>query len=247
MENSDIVYGKNAVEALFNEAKTSRINKILVSQNGKKDLKILNIMKLAKENKIPVQEVPKEKLQTYTKESHQGIVALVAPIEYASLENVLLNLPADKNNLIIILDNVQDPHNLGAIIRSAKCAGASAVIIPKRGGSPVTPTVEKCSAGAVSLIPIVQVTNINNAIDKLKEANFWIYGAEASGSEIYHKMQYNSNTAFVMGGEDEGISRLTAQKCDVLVKIPMGSTFNSLNVSNAAAILMFEFLRQQNF
>ncbi len=247
MENSDIVYGKNAVEALFKDEKTNRINKILVSQNAKKDPKILNIIKLAKENKIPLLEVPKEKLQTYTKESHQGIIALVAPIEYASLDEVLENLSYEKNNLIIILDNVQDPHNLGAIIRSAKCADAAAVIIPKRGGSPVTPTVEKCSAGAVSLIPIIQVTNINNAIDKLKEFNFWIYGAEASGTEIYYKMKYNSNTAFVMGGENEGISKLTAQKCDVVVKIPMEGEFNSLNVSNAAAILMFEFLRQQNF
>ena len=247
MDNSDIVYGKNAVESLFKEEQTSRINKILVSQNAKKDLKVLNIIKLAKANKIPLFEVPKEKLQSYTKESHQGILALVAPIEYTPLEDVLSNLQTDENNLIIILDNIQDPHNLGAIIRSAKCAGAVAVIIPKRGCSPVTPTVEKCSAGAVSLIPIVQVTNINNAIDKLKEANFWIYGAEASGNESYHKMKYNSNTAFVLGGEDEGISRLTAEKCDVLIKIPMKGSFNSLNVSNAGAILMFEFLRQQNF
>lgn len=246
MENTDIVYGKNAVEALFEEEKTSRINKILISQNAKKDLKILSIIKLARENKIPVQEVPKEKLQSFTRESHQGIIALVSPIEYAGLDEVLSNLPQGKNNLVIILDGVQDPHNLGAIIRSAKCAGAVAVIIPKRGGSLVTPTVEKCSAGAVSLIPIVQVTNINNTIEKLKEFNFWIYGAEASGKESYSDMKYNSNTAFVMGGENEGISRLTAQKCDILIKIPMASDFNSLNVSNAAAVLMFEFLRQQN-
>ncbi len=247
MEHNDIVYGKNAIEGLLKSERASRINKILISQHAKKDPKIANIVKEAIENKIPVQNVPKEKLSQLTNQaSHQGVIAYISPIEYADLEEVLEEIEGEEeNSLIIMLDGVQDPHNLGAIIRSAKCAGAKAVIIPKRNASLVTSTVEKCSAGAVSLIPIVQVTNLNNAIDTLKEHGFWIYAAEANGEQNYYDAKYNSNTVFVLGGENQGVSKLTTQKCDVTIKINMKGDFNSLNVSNAASILMFEFLRQQ--
>ena len=247
MENNDIVYGKNAVEALFNSDRASRINKILISQHAKKDPKIANIIKEAIDNKIPIQNVPKEKLGILTNQAaHQGVIAYISPIQYADLEETLESIKdKQENSLIIMLDGVQDPHNLGAIIRSAKCAGADAVIIPKRNSSLVTSTVEKCSAGAVSLIPIIQVTNLNNAIDLLKEYGFWIYAAEANGEQYHHKVKYNTNTAFVMGGENQGVSKLTTKKCDMTIKINMKGEFNSLNVSNAASILMFEFLRQQ--
>lgn len=247
MENNDIVYGKNAVEALFKSDRASRINKILISQHAKKDPKIANIIKEAIDNKIPVQNVPKEKLCILTNQAaHQGVIAYISPIQYADLEETLESIKdKQENSLIIMLDGVQDPHNLGAIIRSAKCAGADAVIIPKRNSSLVNSTVEKCSAGAVSLIPIVQVTNLNNAIDLLKEYGFWVYAAEANGEQKHHSVKYNTNTAFVMGGENQGVSKLTTQKCDMTIKINMKGEFNSLNVSNAASILMFEFLRQQ--
>ena len=213
---------------------------------SKKDEKISNIISMANNNRIPVQFVPKEKLTLITNQAHQGVIAYIAPIQYADLEDVLENIKSkEENSLIIMLDGVQDPHNLGAIIRTAKCAGADAVIIPKRNASLVTSTVEKCSAGAVSLIPIVQVTNLNNAIDLLKEHGFWAYAAEADGTESYTKVKYNTNTLFVVGGENQGVSKLTRQKCDVTIKINMKGEFNSLNVSNAAGILMFEFLRQQ--
>jgi len=246
MDNNDIVYGKNAIEALLQSDRISRINKILIFSGAKKDNKISSIIKCANDNKIPVQFVPKEKLSTITNQVHQGVIAFISPVEYASLEDVLENIKDKKeNSLMIMLDGVQDPHNLGAIIRTAKCAGADAVIIPKRNSSLVTSTVEKCSAGAVSLIPIVQVSNLNNAIDLLKKHGFWVYGAEANGTENYTKVKYNSNTLLVLGGENQGISKLTSEKCDVIIKINMKGNFNSLNVSNAAGILMFEFLRQQ--
>jgi len=246
MENNDIVYGKNSVEALLQSDRINRVNKILIAQHAKKDPKIVNIVKMAIDNKIPVQNVPKEKLSLLTTQAHQGVIAYISPIQYADLEDVLDNIKdKQENSLVIILDGVQDPHNLGAIIRSAKCAGAQAVIIPKRNSCSVNSTVEKCSAGAVSLIPIVQVGNINNAIDLLKEHGFWVYGAEANGEQNYCDVKYNSNTAIVMGGENQGVSKLTTQKCDVTIKINMKGDFNSLNVSNAASILMFEFLRQQ--
>jgi len=248
MESNDIIYGKNAVEELLKSDRCGRINKILISQTSKKDNKISDIISLANDNRIPLQFVPKEKLSSLTTQIHQGVMAFISPIEYADLEEVLGSIKkrnSEENSLIIMLDGVQDPHNLGAIIRTAKCAGADAVIIPKRNASLVTSTVEKCSAGATSLIPIVQVTNLNNAIDTLKNYGYWVYGAEASGEQNYYDAKYNSNTVFVMGGENSGVSKLTSQKCDMMIKINMKGTFNSLNVSNAAAILMFEFLRQQ--
>ena len=246
MENNDIVYGKNTVEGLFLSNRVKRINKILVFSGAKKDSKISEIIKLANENHIPLQFVPKEKLSAITNQVHQGVIAMISPIEYAELEDVIEKTKnKNENSLMIMLDGVQDPHNLGAIIRTAKCAGADAVIIPKRNTSLVTSTVEKCSAGAASLIPIVQVSNLNNAIETLKDNGFWVYGAEADGKENYSDIKYNSNTLFVMGGENQGVSKLTKEKCDVMIKIKMKGDFNSLNVSNAASILMFEFLRQQ--
>ena len=246
MDNNDIVYGKNAVEALFQSERAKRINKVLIFSGAKKDSKISEIIKLANENRIPLQFVPKEKLSAITSQVHQGVIAMISPIEYADLEDVLEKIKGkEENSLMIMLDGVQDPHNLGAIIRTAKCAGADAVIIPKRNTSLVTSTVEKTSAGAASLIPIVQVSNLNNAIETLKDNGFWVYGAEADGEVSYTKANYNSNTLFVLGGENQGVSKLTREKCDVMVKINMKGEFNSLNVSNAASILMFEFLRQQ--
>ncbi len=246
MDNNDIVYGKNAVEGLFKSNRVKRINKILIFSGAKKDTKISEIIKMANENRIPLQFVPKEKLSALTSQVHQGVIAMISPIEYASLEDILeKNKDKEENSLMIMLDGVQDPHNLGAIIRTAKCAGADAVIIPKRNTSLVTSTVEKTSAGAASLIPIVQVSNLNNAIETIKKYGFWVYGAEADGEISYTKAKYNSNTLFVMGGENQGVSKLTREKCDVIVKINMKGEFNSLNVSNAASILMFEFLRQQ--
>ena len=246
MENNDIVYGKNAVEGLFKSERIKRINKILIFSGAKKDSKISEIIKLSNENRIPVQFVPKEKLSAITNQVHQGVIAMISPIEYAELEDVLEKIKdKNENSLMIMLDGVQDPHNLGAIIRTAKCAGADGVIIPKRNTSLVTSIVEKTSAGAASLIPIIQVSNLNNAIETLKEHGFWVYGAEADGEMNYTQAKYNSNTLFVMGGENQGVSKLTREKCDVMIKINMKGDFNSLNVSNAASILMFEFLRQQ--
>ena len=246
MDNNDIVYGKNAVEGLLQSDRIKRINKILIFSGAKKDSKISEIIKIANENRIPLQFVPKEKLSAITSQVHQGVIAMISPIEYAELEDVIEKIKnKQENSLMIMLDGVQDPHNLGAIIRTAKCAGADAVIIPKRNTSLVTSTVEKTSAGAVSLIPIIQVSNLNNAIETLKDNGFWVYGAEADGDVNYTKAKYNSNTLFVLGGENQGVSKLTKEKCDITVKINMKGDFNSLNVSNAASILMFEFLRQQ--
>lgn len=242
----EIIFGKNAVISILESDRS--INRILLSKGMKFDNKVKKILNLSKANKIPFQEVPKEKINSYTEESHQGVIALVSPIEYTDFEELIAKLRNKENNsLIVILDGVKDPHNLGAIIRSAKCAGADGIIIPKRRTSPVTSTVEKSSAGAVSKIPIVQVSNLNNVISILKENNFWLVGAESSGDKNYFEIDYDMNCAIVLGGENEGISKLVAKNCDMLAKIPMPGGFNSLNVSNAASIMLFEVVRQNHF
>ena len=236
----DIFRKDGTISLLYEAIKNSRND---LSEHFTKDL----INQTICETQLKQNKFSKEKLGILTNQAaHQGVVAYISPIQYADLEETLESIKDKQENaLIIMLDGVQDPHNLGAIIRSAKCAGADAVIIPKRNSSLVTSTVEKCSAGAVSLIPIIQVTNLNNAIDLLKEYGFWIYAAEANGEQYHHKVKYNTNTVFVMGGENQGVSKLTTKKCDMTIKINMKGEFNSLNVSNAASILMFEFLRQQ--
>ena len=186
-----------------------------------------------------------EKINIYTKDSHQGIIAFVSPIKYTELNEFVYKLKDKKDNsLVVILDGVQDPHNLGAIIRTAKCAGADAVIIPQRRSASINATVNKSSAGAVSLIPIIQVTNINQCIETLKENNFWIVGIENTGDKNYFDIDFNMNCAIVLGGEDEGISKLVEKNCDIIAKITMPGSFNSLNVSNAASIVLFEIVKQ---
>ena len=240
----DKIYGRNPVAELIKSGKD--IDKLYINKEIS-DGSIKSIIGKAKDRNIIISYCTREKLDDLCETTkHQGVLAIVPQTEYVDISDIL-NLAKEKNEkpFIFLLDEIEDPHNLGAIIRTAKCAGAKAVIIPKRNTALVTSTVEKCSAGAVSLIPIVQVANLNNAIDKLKEHGFWVYGAEANGEQNYYDAKYNTNTLFVLGGENQGISKLTAQKCDIMVKINMKGDFNSLNVSNAAGILMFEFLRQQ--
>ncbi|OGI16930.1 MAG: 23S rRNA (guanosine(2251)-2'-O)-methyltransferase RlmB [Candidatus Melainabacteria bacterium RIFOXYA2_FULL_32_9] len=160
-------------------------------------------------------------------------------------DDLLNNLKNVKNSLVIILDGVEDPHNFGSIVRTAVAAGADGIIIPKRRSTPVTSTVEKASAGTVEKIPIVQVTNIVNAIEKLKENNFWIFGAESTGEKYYFEADYNLNCTLVVGGEGQGISTLVKKHCDILIKIPMPGKINSLNVANATSIIIYEILRQR--
>lgn len=244
MSNEDIVYGKNSVESLLDSDDRS-INKIFISKGLNFDSKLKKIIQTAKNRNIIVQEVPKEKLNALVQEGHQGIIAMVSPVEYKDFDDFIAELNTEKNSLVIILDGVEDPHNLGAIIRTAVCAGADGIIIPKRRASQVNATVEKTSAGAVSHIPIIQVGNLNKTIEKLKENRFWVIGAEADGKDNYFDIKYDMNCALVLGGENQGVSNLVKKNCDILVKIPMLSDFNSLNVSNAASILIYEVVRQK--
>ena len=177
---------------------------------------------------------------------HQGLIARVTPFKYSEVEHILAY--AEKRNeqpFIIILDEIEDPHNLGSIIRTAELCGVHGIIIPKRRNVGVTSTVYKCSAGAVEHMRIAKVTNVNATIDTLKEKGIWIYGADIEGKDYSYNVDFGGPCAIVIGSEGKGISNLTLKKCDVLVKIPMIGKINSLNASVAGGILLYEIFRQR--
>jgi 23S rRNA (guanosine2251-2'-O)-methyltransferase len=245
MENNEIIYGRNTVESLL-EGNKKIINKIFLAKGIKFDAKIQRIIEIARNSGIVIQDVPREKLDSIAPGTHQGIAASVSPVEYVDFDMFLDKLrTSSKQPLVIILDGVEDPHNFGSIIRTAFAAGADGIIIPKRRSSPVTATVEKASAGAVRNIPIIQVTNINSAIEKLKEAAFWTVGADSSGDKYYFDIKYDMNCALIMGGEGKGLNQLVKKNCDYIAKIPMPGKIDSLNVANAASIMIYEIIRQR--
>ena len=243
LPQNDYIYGKNAVtEALYKNP--SRINKIIISKSITNDAKVNEIIELAKNNSVVFQFVPKERFVQYSNTANQGVVAFVSPVSYTDLYE-FLNTPKDGYSRVIILDGVEDPHNLGAIIRTSACAGFDAIIIPSRRNAQVNSTVEKTSAGAINHIPLIQVNSLSNAIDKLKDNDYWIIAADAQGKDNYFDINYTDmNFALIMGGEETGVSKNNMKKSDFIVKIPMLRNFNSLNVSNAACAIIYESLRQ---
>lgn len=235
-EESGVIYGRNAVlEAL----KGGQVLDKLFVQSGEREGSITLIIAKAKEVGIPVLYVQKEKLDNLSRSgAHQGVVAMIAGVTYHTIDEILA-IASEKGEapFLVIADGVEDPHNLGAIIRSAEGAGAHGLIIAKRHSSPVTPTVIKASAGAAAHLPIAKVTNLATTIDELKEMGVWIYGAEAGGTSLYESDPTGS-VAFVVGSEGKGISRLIKEKCDFILSIPMYGQVNSFNVSCAAAVLL---------
>jgi len=240
----DIVEGRNAVIETLKSDRT--IEQILVAK-GDLSGSINMILALAKEKKTVVKEVDRKKLdQMSLTGSHQGVIAQVTPFKYSEVEDIL-NYAAERNEkpFLIILDEIEDPHNFGSIVRTADACGVHGIIIPKRRNVGVTPVVFKTSAGACEHMKIAKVTNINVAIDKLKESGIWIYGADMHGSEYCYNADMRGAIAMVIGSEGRGIAKLTREKCDVLVRIPMVGKISSLNASVAGGILMYEILRQK--
>lgn len=240
---SDIIFGKNSVlEALI--AGDREINKILISKNLHSDEKLNKIKELARKNGVVYQFVAKEKFQNYAEYNHQGVIAQISPIKYTELED-FLEKPYT-NASLVILDGVEDPHNLGAIIRTCVCAGVSGIIIPSRRNVLVSSIVEKTSAGAINHIPIIKVNSLVNAVQKLKNKDWWIIATDASAKDNYYNIDYcNMNSAIIMGAEHAGVSKSLLKLSDFVVKIPMMNDFNSLNVSNALSAIIFETLRQK--
>lgn len=240
----DIVEGRNAVIETLKSDRT--IDQILVAK-GDLSGSINMILALAKEKKIVVKEVDRKKLDQMTQTgSHQGVIAQVTAFKYSEIEDMLaLAAERDEQPFLIILDEIEDPHNFGSIVRTADACGAHGIIIPKRRNVGVTPVVFKTSAGACEHMKIAKVTNINAAIDKLKEKGIWIYGADMHGREYCYNADMKGAIALVIGSEGRGMAKLTREKCDVLVKIPMVGKISSLNASVAGGILMYEILRQK--
>lgn len=240
--NESVIAGRHAVKELLRT--DSDINKIFIQETINKQ-QVKDILELARKKKVVVQSVHKNKLDGLTKERHQGIVALVSAHEYMPFESLIEKIEGRHAN-IIILDGLEDPHNLGSILRTCDAAGFDGVIIPKRRSVQLTDTVAKTSTGAIEYVPVVRVTNINQTIDQLKAAGFWVVGSDGSGDMDYREMNADGRTALVVGSEGEGISRKTLEKCDFVVKIPMLGEITSLNASVSAALLMYEVYRKQH-
>lgn len=242
--HENIIAGRNPV----NEAlKSNReINYILISR-GNNSGSILPIVAMAKNKGIPIKECNPKKLDFMCSGApHQGIIAVAASYKYSELEDIFdLSKSRGEDPFIIIANEIEDPHNLGAIIRSAECAGAHGIIIPKRRSSSLTYVVSKASAGAIEYIPIVRVTNIASTLDDLKKRGIWIYGADMDGQTCYNT-DLTGPVALVVGNEGKGISRLVKEKCDIILSLPVKGNISSLNASVAAGVLMYEILRQKS-
>lgn len=239
----DIIFGKNSVtEALISG--TREINKILISKSLHSDAKLEKIKTLAKEKGVIFQFVAKEKFQQYAEFNHQGVIAQISPLKYADLDEFLEK--NHENSSIVILDGIEDPHNFGAIIRTCVCAGVDGIIIPSRRNVQVNSVVEKTSAGAINHIPIIKVNSLTNAVQQLRESNWWVIATDAHAKDNYFDINYNDmNFALIMGAEHAGVSKSLLKMSDFTVKIPMLKEFNSLNVSTAMSAIIFESVRQK--
>lgn len=227
------IYGKNvAVEAM---QKKKEIRKAFIYREFHDEFLISALQK----NKIPVQYMSKKELDELAKGNHQGIILDVPDYKYETIDDI-----SSENNLIVMLDHLEDPHNFGAIIRTCEAAGVDAIIIPKDRSVDVTSTVIKVSAGAIHNMKIIKVTNLVHTMEELKKKGFWFIGTDMEG-EVYDTLDYKGNTCIIIGNEGKGISRLVAENCDFMASIPMNGTINSLNASVAAGIIIFEAVKQR--
>ena len=241
---NDQVEGRNSVLELLESGKD--INKLYIA-DGEKHGSIHKIIALAKERKVVINKVDKYKLDRMSQtENHQGVIAIVPPYEYCDVDDIL-ELAKSKNDkaFILILDGIEDPHNLGSIIRTAETAGVHGIIIPKRRAAAVNSTVSKVSAGAVEHMKIARVNNINETIKYLKENDIWVCGTDMNTDTYYYEQDYKMPIAIVIGSEGFGMSRLVKENCDFLVKIPMKGKITSLNASVSAGIVMYEVVKQR--
>lgn len=241
---NDQVEGRNSVLELLESGKD--INKLYIS-DGEKHGSIHKIIALAKERKVVINKVDKYKLDKMSQtENHQGVIAIVPPYEYCDVDDILEQAKSkNEKAFILILDGIEDPHNLGSIIRTAETAGVHGIIIPKRRAAAVNSTVSKVSAGAVEHVKIARVNNINEAIKYLKENDIWVCGTDMNTNTYYYDQDYKMPVAIVIGSEGFGMSRLVKENCDFLVKIPMKGKITSLNASVSAGIVMYEVVKQR--
>ncbi|AUT03416.1 23S rRNA (guanosine(2251)-2'-O)-methyltransferase RlmB [Nostoc sp. CENA543] len=243
-EDSDIIYGRHPVlTALENQRE---LNRIWVTSRLRYDPRFHNLILQAKENGTVIDEVDPKRLDQITYQAnHQGIAAQIAPYSYIELHELIAQAKTVNDPVIVVADGITDPHNLGAIIRTAEAVGAQGLIIPQRRASGITSTVVKVAAGALENFPVARVTNLSRALEELKEAGFWIYGTAADASEPLHTVSFRGPIVLVIGSEGEGLSMLTQRSCDVLVSIPLLGKTPSLNASVASGMALYEIFRQR--
>lgn len=237
------IEGKNPVKELLNSDVT--IEKIMIA-DGTNDQEVRALQKQARERGVKVEFVDRRGLDKLSETGHhQGVIAIYSEFKYADLSSTISKARADgKDIMFVVLDEVLDPHNLGSVIRVAECAGATGVIIPNRRSATVNETVVRTSAGATAYMPVIKVSNLNQAIEEMKKQNIWVYAADMDGEQM-HKTNLKGDIAFVVGGEGTGVKALTKKLCDGVISIPMFGKVNSLNASVSAGIVLYEAVRQR--
>nr|WP_017553266.1 23S rRNA (guanosine(2251)-2'-O)-methyltransferase RlmB [Heyndrickxia coagulans] len=242
--DQEYIAGKNPVLEALRAGR--EINKIWIAEGSQKGA-TKQVMELARERKVAVQFVPKKRIDQVADEAHQGVLALVAAYRYAETGD-MFKLAKERNEhpFILILDELEDPHNLGSILRTADAVGAHGVIIPKRRSVALTATVAKASTGAIEHIPVARVTNLSQTIAGLKQQGLWIAGTDASGTTDYRQMDADLPLGLVIGSEGRGMSRIVKEACDFLIRLPMAGHVTSLNASVAAGLLMYEVYRKRH-
>lgn len=241
---NEMIEGRNAVLEALRAGRA--LDKVYIAR-GETDKALAHIAGLARERGVSVSDCDRRKLDAMSvTKTHQGVIAVCAVREYASLDDILaLAESRGEAPFVVVCDEISDPHNLGAIIRSAECVGAHGVVIPKRRSAGLTAVVGKTSAGAAEHLPVARVANISAALQELKDRGLWVYGAAAEGSSPMWETDLTGPLALVIGSEGEGLGRLVRERCDFLVSIPLRGKVGSLNASTAAAVLMYEVLRQK--
>ena len=230
---SDILYGRNTVEAAINN---KRVKKIYILENH-------DLLNLVEENNIPYEIVNRNRLDNMAKkENHQGILAEVRSFKFSTIDEITKK----ENGFIVMLDNLNDVHNLGAIIRTCECAGVDGLIYKKNNNVRVNETVAKVASGALEYMKIVEVTNLTNTIKQLKDKGYWVYGSAGDADDSYDNYDYKENVVLIIGGEGDGMSRLVKENCDHIISLPLNGKINSLNASVAAGILIYEVIEKRN-
>lgn len=232
------VYGKNVVKRLLEDK--SKIYEIYLSIDDE------YINKLAKKSNIKLIKMDKKKLDKLVNSTnHQGVIAKIDEYKTTDLNDILSSVPRNEKGLIIVLDEIEDPHNLGAILRSADCVGVHGVIIKKNNAVGLTPTVAKVSAGAINTVKVASVTNISTTLKQLKDEGYWVVGTDMENAQDYRALKYDTNIVLVIGNEGKGISPLVKKQCDFMVKLPMVGNITSLNASVASGILLYEIYNKR--
>jgi 23S rRNA (guanosine2251-2'-O)-methyltransferase len=244
-EDNDLIYGRHPVlTALLNQR---NLNRIWITSRLRYDPRFHHLVLQAKENGTVIDEVEPKRLDQITDgANHQGVAAQVAPYAYMELADLIANAKSVSDPVIVVADSITDPHNLGAIIRTAEAIGAQGLVIPQRRASGITSSVVKVAAGALENFPVARVVNLSRALEQLKSADFWIYGTAATGSEPLHTIKFSGPTVLVIGAEGEGLNMLTQRSCDFLVSIPLQGKTPSLNASVAAGMALYEVYRQRS-